>query len=50
MNTVENTLLQQMQKLASTFSAVPGAGNKSQNNQSSVSFQEMLQQSGNKTF
>ena len=49
MNTVENTLLQQMQKLASTFSAVPGAGNKSQNNQSSVSFQEMLQQSGNKT-
>ena len=49
MNTVENALLQQMQKLASSFSAVPGAGNKSQNNQSSVSFQEMLQQSGNKT-
>jgi len=48
-NTVENALLQQMQKLASSFSAVPGAGNKSQNNQSSVSFQEMLQQSGNKT-
>lgn len=48
MPTVENALLKQMQKLASSFSAVPGAGNKSQNGQASVSFQEMLQKSGGK--
>lgn len=48
MNTVENALLQQMQKLAASMSAVPAAG-KSQNGQNAVSFQEMLQKSGGKT-
>lgn len=48
MNTVENALLQQMQKLAASMSAVPAAG-KNQNGQNAVSFQEMLQKSGSKT-
>lgn len=48
MNTVENALLKQMQKLASTMTAMQGAAGKDKNNQNGVSFQEMLQQSGNK--
>ena len=45
MTTVENALLQQMQKLAASMSGVPNVGGKNQNGQASVSFQEMLQKS-----
>ncbi len=48
MTTVENALLKQMQKLAATMSGVPAAG-RNQGGQSGVSFQEMLQKSGNRT-
>lgn len=47
MNTVENALLKQMQKLAASMGGVPSAGS-GQNGQAAVSFQEMLQQSGNR--
>ena len=49
MTTVENALLKQMQKLASTMTAMQGAANKDKNGQNAVSFEEMLQQSGSKT-
>lgn len=47
MNTVENALLQQMQKLAASITAMQGATGKN-NKQADVSFQDMLQQSGSK--
>lgn len=46
MTTIENALLQQMQKLAASMSGVPGAANKDKGVQAAVSFQEMMQQSG----
>ena len=49
MATVENALLRQMQKLAASMNAMQGTANKSKDGQASVSFQEMLQKSGNKT-
>ena len=48
MNTVENALLQQMQKMAASIAAMQGSVNKDKGNQAAVSFQDMLQQSGNK--
>lgn len=48
MNTVENALLQQMQKMAASLAAIQSAAGKDKGNQASVSFQEMLQQSGGK--
>ncbi len=49
MATVENALLRQMQKLAATMNVMQGTANKGKDGQASVSFQEMLQKSGNKT-
>lgn len=48
MTTIENALLQQMQKLAASMSAVPGTAGKDKGIQAAVSFQEMIQQSGGK--
>lgn len=48
MTTIENALLKQMQKLAASMSAVPGAAGKDKGIQAAVSFQEMMQQSGGK--
>ena len=48
MNTVENALLQQMQKMAASIAAMQGSVNKDKGNQAAVNFQDMLQQSGNK--
>ncbi len=45
MNTVENALLQQMQKLAASLTAMPGAASKDKAGQDAVSFQDMMQQS-----
>ncbi|MBD5162051.1 MAG: hypothetical protein HDT14_08585 [Oscillibacter sp.] len=44
MNTVENALLQQMQKMAANLAAIQSAAGKDKNNQAAVSFQEMMQQ------
>lgn len=49
MNTVENALLQQMQKLSASLTAMQSGAGKDKNTQNAVSFQEMLQQSGSKT-
>lgn len=49
MNTVENALLKQMQKLSASISAMQSASGKDKGNQAAVSFQEMLQQSGGKS-
>lgn len=49
MTTIENALLQQMQKLAASISAMPGATDKNKGIQAAVSFQEMMQQSGAST-
>ncbi len=45
MNTVENALLQQMQKLAASLTAMPGTASKDKAGQDAVSFQDMMQQS-----
>jgi flagellar hook-length control protein FliK len=44
-NTVENALLQQMQKLAASLTAMPGTASKDKAGQDAVSFQDMMQQS-----
>ena len=49
MNTVENALLKQMQKISASISAMQSASGKDKGNQAAVSFQEMLQQSGGKS-
>lgn len=49
MTTVDNTLLKQMQKLASNISAMQSAASKDKGNQAAVSFQEMMQKSSGKT-
>ena len=48
MQSVENALLQQMQKLAASMNAMQSAANKDKGGQVSVSFQEMLQKPGEK--
>ena len=48
MTNVENALLRQMQKMAASLGAMQGAVNKDKGNQTAVSFQEMMQQSGGK--
>ena len=49
MNTVENALLKQMQKISAAMTAMQGASGKDKGGQAAVSFQEMLQQSGGKS-
>lgn len=44
MNTVENALLQQMQKMAANLAAIQSVAGKDKGNQAAVSFQEMMQQ------
>ena len=48
MATVENALLQQMQKLAASMNAMQGAASKNKNIQDSGGFREMLRKSENK--
>ena len=49
MNTVENALLKQMQKISAAMTAMQGVSGKDKGGQATVSFQEMLQQSGGKS-
>lgn len=44
MNTIENALLQQMQKMAANLAAIQSVAGKDKGNQAAVSFQEMMQQ------
>ena len=48
MTNVENALLRQMQKMSAAIGAMQGAASKDKGSQAAVSFQEMMQQSGNK--
>ena len=48
MTNVENALLRQMQKMSVAIGAMQGAASKDKGSQAAVSFQEMMQQSGNK--
>jgi len=48
MTNVENALLRQMQKMSAAIGAMQGAASKDKGSQVAVSFQEMMQQSGNK--
>jgi len=48
MTTVDNAILKQMQKIASSMTAMQSAANKDKSNQAAVSFQEMMEQSGGK--
>ena len=48
MTNIENALLRQMQKMSAAIGAMQGAASKDKGSQAAVSFQEMMQQSGNK--
>lgn len=48
MTNVDNALLKQMQKLATSITAMQGTASKDKTNQAAVSFQDMMQQSGGK--